>query len=250
MLLLIGVPLSFDDPNFGVALNLKSEGIGYFVAIHVKSPNLRVGWVVKSPNLKSKEFVCHSIHISYPNGRPCTVRPLGLRNASSPNPRAGYVDPLDIPQRLAQGLRQYFPYHGPATCVSVRHGYLAWPIEVVGHHFANGWPTFRKLHGLKILQFVYSCIYAFVLVFGFCSRNLSTSCLPSLISAVQSVMKFGHLRLPGQQLHHEFKVRLKEVFRVYNLEEMVIKMANRTCAVPIDNLHLDAQTFIDFLAVL
>lgn len=66
MLLLIGVPLSFDDPNFGVALNLKSEGIGYFVAIDVKSPNLRVGWVVKSPNLKSKEFVCHSIHISYP----------------------------------------------------------------------------------------------------------------------------------------------------------------------------------------
>lgn len=27
-------------------------------------------------------------------------------------------------------------------------------------------------------------------------------------------------------------------------------MANQTCAVPIDNLHLDAQTFIDFLAVL
>lgn len=59
----------------------------------------------------------------------------------------------------------------------------------------------RKLFFVIVLQFVYSCIYAFVLVFGFCSRNLSTSCLPSLISAVQSVMKFGHLRLPGQQLH-------------------------------------------------
>lgn len=82
-----------------------------------------------------------------------------------------YVDPLDFPQvcsfilipihglfqylykyyvqRLPQGLRRYFPCDGPATWVLVRHGYRAWPIEVIGRRFGNGWPTFRKLHGLK-----------------------------------------------------------------------------------------------------
>lgn len=37
---------------------------------------------------------------------------------------------------------------------------------------------------------------------------------------------------------------------MYDLEEMVIRMGNRAWAVPIDDLHLDAQRFADFIGVL
>ncbi|KAG5524322.1 hypothetical protein RHGRI_031107 [Rhododendron griersonianum] len=46
----------------------------------------------------------------------------------------------------------------------------------------------------------------------------------------------------------EFEVCLKEVFRIYDLEEMIIRMADRTWTVAIDDLHLDAQTFSNFVA--
>ncbi|KAF7130084.1 hypothetical protein RHSIM_Rhsim10G0016200 [Rhododendron simsii] len=48
----------------------------------------------------------------------------------------------------------------------------------------------------------------------------------------------------------EFELQLKEVLRVYDLGEMVIRMGNRAWAVPINDLHLDAQRFADFIGVL
>ncbi|KAI8530616.1 hypothetical protein RHMOL_Rhmol11G0073300 [Rhododendron molle] len=38
----------------------------------------------------------------------------------------------------------------------------------------------------------------------------------------------------------EFEVHFKKVFRIYDLEEMVIRMADRTWTVAFDNLRLDA----------
>lgn len=59
------------------------------------------------------------------------------------------VDSVDVPQRLPQGIRRYFPYNGPPTWVLLKHGCRAWPVEIVGRQFCNGWSTFRELHGLK-----------------------------------------------------------------------------------------------------
>ncbi|KAG5531870.1 hypothetical protein RHGRI_026471 [Rhododendron griersonianum] len=155
-----------------------------------------------------------------------------------------YVDPLDVPQ-------------------------------VVGRRFGNGWSTFRKLHGLKTeYKFVLAVERKWIfhgvflnqndreMVFDWTGpnlqwrdlhpplRNLCTSCSHSVVSAAQSVLKFGHLHLLGRQLRHEFELRRKEVFWVYDREEMVIRMGNRAWAVPIDDLHLDAQRFAHFIGVL
>ncbi|KAG5521715.1 hypothetical protein RHGRI_034062 [Rhododendron griersonianum] len=48
----------------------------------------------------------------------------------------------------------------------------------------------------------------------------------------------------------EFELRLKQVFCIYDIEEMVIRMADRVWTVPIDDLCLDAQIFSNFVAAL
>ncbi|KAG5521593.1 hypothetical protein RHGRI_033973 [Rhododendron griersonianum] len=48
----------------------------------------------------------------------------------------------------------------------------------------------------------------------------------------------------------EFELRLKQVFYIYDIEEMVIRMADRVWTVPIDDLRLDAQIFSNFVATL
>ncbi|KAG5524621.1 hypothetical protein RHGRI_031329 [Rhododendron griersonianum] len=52
--------------------------------------------------------------------------------------------------------------------------------------------------------------------------NLHTYCLPSAISDQQSVLKFGHLYLPALQLCSELELRLKQIFRIFDLEEMEV----------------------------
>ncbi|KAG5556703.1 hypothetical protein RHGRI_007093 [Rhododendron griersonianum] len=48
----------------------------------------------------------------------------------------------------------------------------------------------------------------------------------------------------------EFELRLKQVFCIYDIEEMVFRMANQVWTVPIDDLCLDAQIFSNFVAAL
>ncbi|KAG5530230.1 hypothetical protein RHGRI_030564 [Rhododendron griersonianum] len=48
----------------------------------------------------------------------------------------------------------------------------------------------------------------------------------------------------------EFELHLKQVFQIYDIEEMVIRMADRTWTVSIHDLHLDAEIFNYFVAAL
>ncbi|KAI8531547.1 hypothetical protein RHMOL_Rhmol11G0145100 [Rhododendron molle] len=57
---------------------------------------------------------------------------------------------------------------------------------------------------------------------------MHTYCLPLAISDQQSVLKFGRLYLPALQLRSEFELRLNQTFCIFDLEEMVIKMAHCT----------------------
>ncbi|KAF7138150.1 hypothetical protein RHSIM_Rhsim07G0135100 [Rhododendron simsii] len=74
--------------------------------------------------------------------------------------------------------------------------------------------------------------------------------LPSTFMAHQTVLKFGYFHLQRVQLQNEFETRLEHAFNVLGLEQMVINMANRTWLIPIHNLHLNAEAFNEFLAVL
>lgn len=52
-------------------------------------------------------------------------------------------------QKLPIGLRKYFPANGASTWIVLRHGFRAWPVEVVNFEFREGWDTFRQVHHLK-----------------------------------------------------------------------------------------------------
>ncbi|KAF7141272.1 hypothetical protein RHSIM_Rhsim06G0089700 [Rhododendron simsii] len=110
--------------------------------------------------------------------------------------------PFSTAFRLTRLLRQYFLANAPSTWSLLTHGHRAWSFNFS-----------------KILE------------------NLHTSCLPSAISDQHSVLKFGHLYLPALQLRSEcsppeFELRLKQTFRIFLLEEMVIKIADHTWNVP------------------
>ncbi|KAG5524117.1 hypothetical protein RHGRI_030940 [Rhododendron griersonianum] len=94
------------------------------------------------------------------------------------------------------------------------------------------WSTFHKLHGLKdgykfILAAERKCIFHTV-----------------ILDENEREMVFNWI---GPNLLWSFEVRLKEVFRIYDLEEMVIRMAYRTWTVAIDDLRFDAQTLSNFV---
>ncbi|KAI8547015.1 hypothetical protein RHMOL_Rhmol07G0163500 [Rhododendron molle] len=80
--------------------------------------------------------------------------------------------------------------------------------------------------------------------------GLQSACLPSTFMAHQTVLKFGYFHLQRVQLQNEFETQLEHAFNVLGLEHMVINIANRTWLIPIHNLHLNAEAFNEFLAVL
>ncbi|KAG5540258.1 hypothetical protein RHGRI_020477 [Rhododendron griersonianum] len=88
----------------------------------------------------------------------------------------------------------------------------------------------------------------------FVTAGLHSACLPSAFMAHQTVLKFGYFHLQHVQLQNvcdwNLKLRLEHAFNVLGLEQMVINMANRTWLIPIHNLHLNAEAFNEFLAVL
>ncbi|KAI8567654.1 hypothetical protein RHMOL_Rhmol02G0138600 [Rhododendron molle] len=84
--------------------------------------------------------------------------------------------------------------------------------------------------------------------FLLCSEevNLHTAFLLSAIAKQQIMLKFGFWYLPGQTLRLECKARLNEVFHIFDLEDMVIHMANRTWEIKIQELKLDVAKFEEF----
>lgn len=56
--------------------------------------------------------------------------------------------------------------------------------------------------------------------------------------------------VPGRQLVKEFSKHLNAIFRHFDLEQIRIKMSNRTRAIPLENLLLDIPTFNQFARVL
>lgn len=52
-------------------------------------------------------------------------------------------------QASPNGLCNYFPGGGVSTWILIRHGFRAWPIEVVNFQFGESWDTFSETHNLK-----------------------------------------------------------------------------------------------------
>ncbi|KAI8567947.1 hypothetical protein RHMOL_Rhmol02G0160700 [Rhododendron molle] len=170
-------------------------------------------------------------------------------------------------QKLPNGLRACFPADGASTWIILRHGFRAWPVEVINFEFREGWDTFRDDHALRpefklimscerkwifhttILnendqELVYHCIP--VMVFSCALANLRTACLPSAIAKHRTMLKFGFWYLPGQILRLECEAHLNEVFGVFALEDIVIHMANRTWEIKVQDLKLDVTEFDQF----
>ncbi|KAG5540522.1 hypothetical protein RHGRI_020663 [Rhododendron griersonianum] len=192
---------------------------------------------------------------------------LGVRNAWYLN----YVAPIGSSQKLPIALRKYFPGNGASTWIILRHGFRAWPVEVVNFEFHEGWDAFREVHHLNTefkVTMSYERKWIFhtalfdendcELVFKWSAPNLQwqdfhpppanlrTTCLTSLVAKHQTMLKFGFWCLPGQELHLECEARLNEVFEVFDLEDMVIHMGNRAWEVAIQNLKLDVDEFSEF----
>lgn len=51
-------------------------------------------------------------------------------------------------QKLPIAFRKYFPGNGASTWIVLRHGFRAWPVEVVDFELHEGWDTFREVHHL------------------------------------------------------------------------------------------------------
>ncbi|KAG5565708.1 hypothetical protein RHGRI_001578 [Rhododendron griersonianum] len=151
-----------------------------------------------------------------------------------------YVVPASSAQKLPNGLCAYFPANGESTWIVLRHGFRAWPVEVINFEFGEGWDNFRDIHALRP---------EFKLVMS-CELNLHTACLPSAIAKQQTMLKFGFWYLPGQTLRLECEARLNEVFQVFDLEDMVIHMADRSWEIKIQNLKLDVAEFNQFWSAL
>ncbi|KAG5553924.1 hypothetical protein RHGRI_011704 [Rhododendron griersonianum] len=80
--------------------------------------------------------------------------------------------------------------------------------------------------------------------------NLRTASLPSAFVAQHTVLEFGYFHLPRHQLRNEFETRLEQAFEVLGLEQIVIRMANRTWTIPIENLYLNVEAFNQFVDAL
>ncbi|KAF7145554.1 hypothetical protein RHSIM_Rhsim04G0025800 [Rhododendron simsii] len=142
------------------------------------------------------------------------------------------VNSVDVPQRLPQGIRRYFPYNGPPTWVLLKHGCRAWPVAIVGCWFCNGWSTFHELHGLKgEFKFILTAERRWIFDTVIIDEN-------------EGEMVFDWT---GPNLE---PYSCGQVFRIYDIEEMVIRMADWAWTVPIDDLRLDAQIFRVFVAAL
>ncbi|XP_058190177.1 uncharacterized protein LOC131307591 [Rhododendron vialii] len=186
-----------------------------------------------------------------------------------------YVVPADSAQKLPKGLRAYFPADGASTWIVLRHGFRAWPVEVIDFEFRKGWDTFREVHALCAeFKVIMSCERKWIfhtaifnendreLVFPWSGPNpqwqefhvppvnLQTACLPSTIAKQQAMLKFGFWYLLGQKLHLECEARLNEVFHTFDLEDMVIHMADRTWEIKIQDLKLDVTEFDQFWSAL
>ncbi|KAF7152354.1 hypothetical protein RHSIM_Rhsim01G0171000 [Rhododendron simsii] len=148
--------------------------------------------------------------------------------------------------RLPRGLRRYFDANGSSTWVLLRHGLKAWPVEIVNHEFREVWESFRAAHDLHVdYKLILACEHKWIfltimfdrdgqeLVFAWSGPNAHYQDLhpPS-----------GNLCIAS--LPSEFELGLNKPL---GLEQMVIRMANRTWTIPIENLYLNVEAFNQFV---
>ncbi|XP_058198693.1 uncharacterized protein LOC131314204 [Rhododendron vialii] len=184
-----------------------------------------------------------------------------------------FLFPLSL--RLPRSLCQYFRADGSGTWVILRHGLKAWSVQVVNQEFRNGWDDFREAHGLKAdHKIVFGCERKWVfhtimfdadgreLVFDWSGPNghwqdlpplaggVRTACLPSTLTPHNAVVKFVYFNVYGPELRTGIETRLRYVFRMLALEQMVVKMADRTWIIPIQDLRLNVDAFNQLAASL
>ncbi|KAF7140258.1 hypothetical protein RHSIM_Rhsim06G0102400 [Rhododendron simsii] len=80
--------------------------------------------------------------------------------------------------------------------------------------------------------------------------NARTAALPSAFMAHHTVLKFLCFNVYGLDLHTEFEAQLKAVFKMLSLEQMVLRMANCTWTIQIEDWKLNVQQFNQFAAAL
>ncbi|KAF7129346.1 hypothetical protein RHSIM_Rhsim10G0059000 [Rhododendron simsii] len=180
-----------------------------------------------------------------------------------------------VPAETAKWPSCLLPADGTSTWIVLRHGFRAWPVEIINFEFCEGWDTFCKVHALHVeFKVIMSCERKWIfhtaiidqndreLVFQWSGPNpqwrefhappvnLRTACLPSAVAKQQTMLKFGFWYLPGQMLRVECEALLNEVFHVFDLEDMVIHMADRTWEIKIQDLKLDVAEFEQFWSAL
>ncbi|KAI8551265.1 hypothetical protein RHMOL_Rhmol06G0172100 [Rhododendron molle] len=179
-----------------------------------------------------------------------------------------------VAQRLPVGLRRQFLPSAGVTWILVVHGYRIWAVDVIDQRFGGGWDEFGAVHELRPgFKVIFACERKWIFHTIILDQNdrevrfhwsgvnmhrrqlhaphaLRTSCLPSLVSHEGTVLKFGYLHLPVVQPRLEFEAHLREAFREFDLEEMVIRMGDCVWNVTINDMRLDVQMFDQFFAAL
>ncbi|KAG5556984.1 hypothetical protein RHGRI_007288 [Rhododendron griersonianum] len=129
-------------------------------------------------------------------------------------------------KRLPRSLHEHFKADGSSSWVILRLGLKAWPVEIVDR--PNGhWQDLPPPSG-----------------------GLRTACLPSTLTPHNTVVKFVYFNVYAPEFRCDIETRLKHVFRILALEQMVVKMANRTWIVPIEDMRLNVDAFNEFVASL
>ncbi|KAF7153124.1 hypothetical protein RHSIM_Rhsim01G0173400 [Rhododendron simsii] len=80
--------------------------------------------------------------------------------------------------------------------------------------------------------------------------GVHTACLPSTLTPHNAVVKFVYFNLYGPELRTGIETRLQYVFRMLAFEQMVVKMADRTWLIPIQDLRLNVDAFNQLAASL
>ncbi|KAF7127342.1 hypothetical protein RHSIM_Rhsim11G0033200 [Rhododendron simsii] len=123
-----------------------------------------------------------------------------------------------IPERLPRSLRQHFMADGSSTWVILR----------------SKWLLARYATSDRLPQ---QC-------------GVHTACLPSTLTPHNAVVKFVYFNVYGPELRTGIETRLRYVFRMLAHEQMVIKMADRTWVIPIQDLRLNVDAFNQLAASL
>lgn len=185
------------------------------------------------------------------------------------------VKPIDCDQTLPLALRLTYEFDNTTKWIVFRNGPKAWPVEIVDNKFGRGWPEYRGAHGLDTgYKIILSCERRWIfntIIFnendtevryywtnrGFELKNLHpppgglrTGCLPSNLQNQITPLKFGVIYGPRVDLLRKFQDCLARFVEFFQLPEIVVKMAQKTWTITVENMRLQPLGFQEFISAI